>query len=53
VFQGEGLCGVEGGAVLRIYFEGERDGKQVTGELTVLLIFKDTGASKVAKRLRR
>jgi hypothetical protein len=42
-----------GGAVLRIYFLSERDGRQVTGGLTVLLIFKDTEASEVAKRLRR
>jgi len=41
------------GAVLRIYFLSERDERHVPGGSTVLLIFKDTGASEVAKRLKR
>jgi len=42
---------------LRIYFLSERDGMQVigglTGGLTILLILKKPGASRVAKWLKR
>jgi hypothetical protein len=37
------------GGILRIYFLSERDGRQVAGKLTVLLMRSEPGTGRVAK----
>jgi len=51
VFQGEGLCGEVGGRqrVLRIYYSSSVMAGAVARLVTVLLILKEAGVSRIAR----